>query len=115
MNFYAILGIPSHATEEAVRAAYKILARRYHPDAGAGSSPEKFRQVVEAYETLADPMRRRAYDRSLPSSPQSLSPTPVELDLTRRSHPFHYRVDSLFGDLIRVTGDDDFWDLFFRL
>jgi curved DNA-binding protein CbpA len=39
--------------------------RRYHPDAGAGSSAPRFREIVEAYETLNDPKRRREYDASL--------------------------------------------------
>ena len=65
MDFYAILGIPPDADEETIRAAYRILAQRYHPDKGAGSSTEKFRQIVEAYETLIDARRRLGYDRSL--------------------------------------------------
>lgn len=67
MNFYAVLGIPVDADEEAIRHAYRILARRYHPDRGAESSSEEFRRVAEAYETLIDPKRRQVYDLSLPS------------------------------------------------
>jgi curved DNA-binding protein CbpA len=48
-----------------VRRAFRRLARRYHPDAGRGSSSDRFREVSEAYETLGNPERRRAYDRSL--------------------------------------------------
>lgn len=65
MNFYAVLGIPRDADDEAIRHAYRILVRRYHPDQGIGSSAEKFRQVREAYETLIDPGSRRSYDVSL--------------------------------------------------
>jgi curved DNA-binding protein CbpA len=65
MRFYAILGIPSDADQETIRGSYRALARRYHPDRGAGASPEKFRLVVEAYQTLSDPHRRAMYDRSL--------------------------------------------------
>jgi curved DNA-binding protein CbpA len=65
MNFYAVLGISRDADDEAIRSAYRILARRYHPDRGAGSSAEKFRQVNEAYETLIDPGTRQSYDLSL--------------------------------------------------
>jgi curved DNA-binding protein len=39
MAFYAILGIPPNADEETIRIAFRALARRYHPDVGAGSSP----------------------------------------------------------------------------
>ena len=65
MNFYAVLGIPQHADDETIRRAYRILARRYHPDRGAGSSAEKFRQVNEAYEALIDPGSRHSYDLAL--------------------------------------------------
>ena len=65
MNFYGILGIPRDADEETIRSAYRILARRYHPDRGAGSSAEKFRQVNEAYEALINPGSRQLYDRAL--------------------------------------------------
>src|SRR6185369_11836368 len=65
MNYYVILGVPVDANDEVIRHAFRELARRYHPDAGAGSSVEKFRQVFEAYETLRDPLRRAAYDVSL--------------------------------------------------
>jgi DnaJ-class molecular chaperone len=65
MNFYAVLGIPRDADEQAIRSAYRILALRFHPDRGAGSSTEKFRQVTEAYETLIDSASRHAHDLSL--------------------------------------------------
>jgi DnaJ-class molecular chaperone len=65
MNFYAVLGIARDAEDETIRSAYRTLARRYHPDRGAGSSAEKFRQVNEAYETLRETGRRHAYDLSL--------------------------------------------------
>ncbi len=65
MNFYAVLGIPRDADDGAIRNAYRILARQYHPDRGAGSCAEKFRQVNEAYETLIDHGSRESYDCSL--------------------------------------------------
>ncbi len=64
MDYYAVLGVPANAGADAIRRAYRKLVRRYHPDAGAGSSQEKFRQIVEAYATLNNPARRRTYDRS---------------------------------------------------
>src|SRR5690348_98272 len=65
MNFYAVLGVPRNADDETLRNAYRMLARRYHPDRGVGSSAEKFRQVNEAYETLINPGSRHTYDLSL--------------------------------------------------
>jgi curved DNA-binding protein CbpA len=78
MDFYTILELDSHADAEAIRAAYRLLARRYHPDAGDGSSSDKFRQITEAYETLSDPQRRATYDRSLAPHIEP-RPTPVRV------------------------------------
>ena len=65
MNYYVVLGIGEDADEETIRSAFRALARRYHPDVGAGSSPVEFQRAREAYETLADPERRGRYDRQL--------------------------------------------------
>ena len=65
MNYYLLLGVPQDADADTVRSAFRVLARRYHPDAGEGSSAERFREVLAAYETLNDPTRRWHYDRAL--------------------------------------------------
>ena len=65
MDYYVVLGIAEDADDETIRSAFRALARRYHPDVGAGSSPVEFQRAREAYETLADPERRRRYDRQL--------------------------------------------------
>jgi molecular chaperone DnaJ len=57
-NYYAVLRVPEDADPAAVRHAYRVLAHRYHPDAGSGSSPQKFRDATEAYDVLSDPERR---------------------------------------------------------
>ena len=68
MDYYVVLGIAEDADEETIRSAFRALARRYHPDLGPGSSPIEFQRAREAYETLADPERRRRYDRQLRAS-----------------------------------------------
>jgi curved DNA-binding protein CbpA len=65
MNYYLLLGVPQDADGETIRSAFRVLARRYHPDAGEGSSAERFRDVLAAYETLNDPTRRWHYDQAL--------------------------------------------------
>jgi molecular chaperone DnaJ len=47
-NYYAVLYVPEDADPAAIRHAYRVLAHRYHPDAGSGSSPQKFRDATEA-------------------------------------------------------------------
>jgi len=100
MDFYGILGIPKDADQDTIRSAYRILARRYHPDRGAGSSTEKFRQVAEAYETLIDPGRRQGYDLSnMP--PRRAAAVRVE-PLTMSREVFRQENPNVFGRFERA-------------
>ena len=60
-NLYAILKISPSASQSEVKAAYKRQALASHPDKGGSSLA--FQQVVAAFEQLADPLLRRAYDQ----------------------------------------------------
>src|SRR5262245_60881899 len=64
MDFYIILGLEQGATESEIKRAYRRLARRFHPDINPGdrTAEVRFRQILEAYETLMDPERRSRYD-----------------------------------------------------
>jgi len=69
-TFYELLGIPAEGSSfEDVRAAYRRMARKYHPDVSppdaAKEHTRRFIQVQEAYETLSDPGRRSSYDQAL--------------------------------------------------
>jgi len=66
-NYYAVLGIMPRASQDEIRAAYKKLARQYHPDVNQGSkdSEEKFKLLLEAYQTLSDPRKKDLYDLKL--------------------------------------------------
>ncbi|KAF7893160.1 uncharacterized protein EAF02_000698 [Botrytis sinoallii] len=67
-DYYAVLGVPSTATQQQIRNAYKKAALKTHPDRVASDSPEraertrKFQQINDAYYTLSEPTRRRDYD-----------------------------------------------------
>ncbi len=64
VDYYAALGLKSHATPEEIRTAYRILVRRLHPDArGDTNGDPRFLRVQAAYEVLSDPAQRRAYDQ----------------------------------------------------
>jgi DnaJ-class molecular chaperone len=71
-NHYQILGLNTSATAEEIRRAYRILARRYHPDVNPGrKSEETFRAIAEAYSVLSDTEKRTQYDIALEgTSPQ---------------------------------------------
>jgi curved DNA-binding protein len=63
-DYYAVLGVPRDADADAIRRAYRKLARRYHPDVNSDSdAEERFKEVGEAYDVLSDPEKRERYDR----------------------------------------------------
>jgi molecular chaperone DnaJ len=68
MDLYVILGLEHGASESEIKRAYRRLARRYHPDINPGdrTAEDRFRQILEAYETLIDPERRSRYDAGSP-------------------------------------------------
>src|SRR4026209_2962900 len=68
MDLYVILGLGHGASVSEIKRAYRRLARRYHPDINPGdqTAAARFRQILEAYETLIDPARRSRYDSGHP-------------------------------------------------
>ncbi|MGL4592908.1 MAG: DnaJ domain-containing protein, partial [Aestuariivirga sp.] len=64
-DFYEVLGVGRSADEKELKAAYRKLAKQFHPDANPGdkTAEAKFREVSEAYEILRDPQKKAAYDR----------------------------------------------------
>jgi molecular chaperone DnaJ len=64
MDLYVVLGVQHGASEAEIKRAYRRLARRYHPDINPGdrTAEARFRQILDAYETLIDPTRRSRYD-----------------------------------------------------
>jgi len=63
-DYYEVLGVPRDADENAIKSAYRKLARTFHPDVNKSDNAEEhFKEVNEAYEILSDPDKRAAYDR----------------------------------------------------
>src|SRR5882672_9515138 len=63
-DYYEVLGVHRDADAEAVKRAYRRLARKYHPDVSKEKNAEsKFKELQEAYEVLRDPDKRAAYDQ----------------------------------------------------
>src|ERR1700712_5675542 len=65
IDYYKILGLSTNATEKDVKAAYRKLARKYHPDLNPNDTEanKKFQQLNEANEVLGDPEKRKKYDK----------------------------------------------------
>ena len=67
LNYYRLLGVPPETGQRRIKAAYRSLAKRFHPDRNSGSetAAELFRQVNHAYRVLSDPKLRELYDQKL--------------------------------------------------
>lgn len=103
MNYYVVLGVPHEADTATIRGAFRALARRYHPDAGEGSSSDRFRDIVVAYRTLADPTRREQYDQLLRSRRQPVSPV-IEPLIVESA------VESMVRHHTSVPGNSRYWN-----
>lgn len=64
MDYYQILGVSQSADEEALKKAYRVLAKKYHPDRNPGDkeAEDKFKEASEAFEVLSDPVKRAEYN-----------------------------------------------------
>src|SRR6478672_10058555 len=64
-DYYEVLGVPRDATPEAIKKAYRTLARKHHPDVNPGDkkSEAKFKEAQQAYDILSDAEKRALYDR----------------------------------------------------
>jgi curved DNA-binding protein CbpA len=63
-NYYRVLNIDSTADDPTIKAAFRRLARRYHPDLAKNARvARRFPDIREAYGVLSDPEKRRQYDR----------------------------------------------------
>lgn len=73
-NYYIILGIPVNSSQEDIKAAYRRLAKEYHPD-HYGKNQSPFQMIQEAYAVLSNPSQRSSYDKHLqekvPADPSS--------------------------------------------
>ena len=64
-DYYEVLGVDKNADEAAIKKAYRVLAKKYHPDMNPGDAEaeKKFKEASEAYAILSDPEKRRQYDQ----------------------------------------------------
>src|SRR5436309_14497278 len=72
-DYYKVLGIPEHATQKEIKAAYRRLSKQYHPDQNPGSE-DRFKDVSAAYDVVGDPEKRKQYDEMRRLGPMGFAP-----------------------------------------
>ena len=94
-DYYSILQVSPHAPIKDIKAAFRRLARLYHPDLNPNDSEavEKFKHISQAYETLSDSNKRRRYDRELKykSTHRSTQYSPKSQSTSKTAQDFYNR------------------------
>ena len=89
-SLYDILGVSHDAEDIVIRAAYKALAQRYHPDKWVGDKEDATRKMAElnhAYSLLSDPSRRRKYDERIKPKVSKEQRTVTPQSAVRKDEP----------------------------
>jgi molecular chaperone DnaJ len=99
-NYYVILGISRGANLNQIKKAYRRIAKKYHPDTTQSPDAQQFREIKEAYETLADVAARRKYDAQLKEQGSPIRISSVSERIKQPSSSFNElkRLESLVDD-----------------
>ena len=84
MDYYNTLGIPKNSSDADIKAAYRKMAMKHHPD--RGGDEKKFKEVTEAYETLSDPQKKQMFDMGVDPNAQHTS--------YRQGSPFEFHFNT---------------------
>lgn len=111
LNHYQILGIPVDADARQIKAAYRSMAKRFHPDTNQGSeaAAELFRQLSEAYRVLGDEELRKSYDKNI--SQQRQTPPKEQPKAASRTNPqqkFNNFLYSVLGAILETPDEPSF-------
>jgi len=104
MDLFVVLGLRYGASEGEIKRAYRRLARRYHPDINPGDreSADRFRLILEAYETLTDPDRRSRYESGTPVADSAPTRTTgfEGFDFSTRAVDYSATFGDLFAEVL---------------
>ncbi|MEN8150889.1 MAG: molecular chaperone DnaJ [Planctomycetota bacterium] len=79
-DYYKVLGVATDASQDAIKKAYRKLAKRYHPDKNRGdeAAETRFKEVQQAYDVLGEPEKRQKYDQLRRGGPGAFSGVDLE-------------------------------------
>jgi len=103
-TYYQILGVLDDAEDIVIRAAYKVLAQKYHPDKWSGSKEEatqRMSEINQAYAVLSDKDKRKNYDKTLNAS-EYVDPTNDSGDFSDSLESDWQAVLAYFPDLVMI-------------
>lgn len=109
MTLYDVLEVSEYASEETIRAAYRALTRKYHPDADSSyAAQSRFTAVQKAYEVLGDIGARRRYDRQRHTDrrSQARSHNPPETEQSRTSKSSQCQKNAPTEDTSRAAASE---------
>lgn len=121
-DYYKILGVGKDADEDALRKAFRKLARKYHPDVAKDKdvAEAKFKEINEAYEVLGDAGKRKKYDELGPNWEQFAQGAPAGAGGYRRAGGMpggfeggEFRTGDARDFEFGGTGFSDFFEAFF--
>src|SRR5262245_43373276 len=106
MDLYIVLGVAQGATESEIKRAYRRLARRFHPDINPGdqTAEERFREILEADETLWGPARRSRYDAGQHTTPGRPASGFEGFDFSTRGADYSATFGDLFAEVLTERG-----------
>ncbi len=98
-DYYEILGVAKTATEDEIKASYRKLALKYHPDRNPGNkeAEEKFKAAAEAYQVLSDAEKRKRYDQFGAAGVDGMGGYGQEMNMDDIFENFGDIFESLFG------------------
>lgn len=106
-DYYQVLGVKRDADSKAIKAAYRKLARKHHPDVNPGDeqAEARFKEINRAHEVLSDPEKRAKYDRygEKWEQAEAFEKARAQASAGGNSQTFHFNMNDL-GDMFRGRG-----------
>jgi DnaJ-class molecular chaperone len=115
-NYYIVLGVPPTESPNGIYEAFRELAKQHHPDRVGPQGTRAFQEILEAYEVLSDPQKRRLHNRGLYETElkEASRPEPMS-SLRSRAEPLVPESRSILRDFQTIRpGYEPLFDRVFR-